>query len=421
MGEYEKAEPLFLRTRSNWARTLGESHPDFAFCIDHLAKLYTVTGEFENSERLHIQALEIYRNAWGEIHPNCAITIDNLALLHRTMGDHAEAELLHRKALNIWKQTVGESDHDYARCLSSLATVLAEAGQLREAAQCFDESRRISRTHIDRVLPGLSETEQLVFLNVKDHADLHAALSLGLRCADDSEIAEISAGWLLNSKALVQDTMSQQVRLATISQSPEVVKLSADLRAVRSRLARLSLDPSAIENVTSFRSEVENLHQRERELSKAVGRAQGEIFHTEAWIEVDEVLHTLGEDTVFIDIARIQVTNFDSSDESVPSNAHSYVAWLIPAPGRGEIKIVNLGSASEIEAAIQLARAGMNDPQDLILERGEREVENDLVEMLQQLSSMILRPLLDNISDQRHLILSPDSALMARSMGCVAN
>lgn len=411
MGQFEQAEQLFEQTKSIWGRTLGEQHPDYAFCLDHLARSYSISGDHTKAEQLHLQSLNIYRNAWGAVHPNCAITLDNLAVLYRTMGDLQKAEETHREALAIWKQTMSTLDPSYASCLSRLASVVAEAERFSEAASLFDQSRRTSQTHIKRVLPGLSETEQLVFLNVKDNSDLHLALSLGVAGADDAEVARLSAGWLLNSKAVAHETIAERAKLASASEDPAVAELSLELRAIRSQLARLTLDHSAINDFTYFQTEVSELLGREQELSKAIGRLYGEEFLNHEWTEIDDVRKTLSAEAVFVDIARLRLRRFHQPTSASQQQSEHYVAWIIPATGVGEVEVIDLGDAVEIDHAIQATREQLDDPLTSILARGENEVAEKLDVALQKVSSLTLQPILTRVGNVRQLILSPDAAL----------
>ena len=44
MGDYEKAEPLYLAARDICSRVYGTNHPDYLSATKNLAKLYHVLG-----------------------------------------------------------------------------------------------------------------------------------------------------------------------------------------------------------------------------------------------------------------------------------------------------------------------------------------------------------------------------------------
>jgi hypothetical protein len=60
----------------------------------------------------------------------------------------------------------------------------------------------------------LSEREQLKFLARNDRDALHASLSVILKRPADAGLAERTAGWLLNGKAVAHEALAQQALLA---------------------------------------------------------------------------------------------------------------------------------------------------------------------------------------------------------------
>ncbi len=105
----------------------------------------------------------------------------------------------------------------------------------------FDEARHIVRSHIARVLPGLSPKEQALFLAENDEKHFHDAFSLGLlRRGDDADLAELSYGWLVNGKAVVQEAIAQHTVLARQSGDPQTIAAVKQLQDIRSQLASLT-------------------------------------------------------------------------------------------------------------------------------------------------------------------------------------
>src|SRR5206468_3823153 len=108
--------------------------------------------------------LEIFKKALGDRHPRYAATLDNLAMLYQAMGAYAKAVPLHQKALDIRKQTLGDRHPDYATSLHNLAGLYGSLRRWPEALQAEDGAGRCFRHHVSRVLPALSERDQLSFL-----------------------------------------------------------------------------------------------------------------------------------------------------------------------------------------------------------------------------------------------------------------
>jgi len=55
MGQYEKAELLFIQVKEILKKVLGETHPNYASNLDNMAALYQVMGKYEKAEPLILQ------------------------------------------------------------------------------------------------------------------------------------------------------------------------------------------------------------------------------------------------------------------------------------------------------------------------------------------------------------------------------
>ena len=74
--------------------------------------------------------------------------------------------------------------------------------------------------------PGLSEKEQLSFLEQRDGWQLHDSLSLAISSPADAGLTAASAGWLLNGKAVAEEALSERTRLARDATDPAAAKRS---------------------------------------------------------------------------------------------------------------------------------------------------------------------------------------------------
>ena len=280
--------------------------------------------KYGDAIRLAKEARNDYRNAIGETHHDYAQSLHNLAVLYESTGDYAKAEPLFVQTREIYKNTLGETHPDYAMNLANLALLYHAIDDYAKAEPLY-----------------------------------HKALSMGLACSQD-ETTTLSAGWLLNGKAVAQHAVSERVRLGRDSRDPQLAETVRELRSVRTRLAKLTLNPPASERLPHYRPEIEKLTIREQELSKKLGQAQGHIVRDDPWVEVDEVRRALVKGSVLVDIARFDVFEFQAADRQKKWQEPRYVAWVIPATGQGEIKIVDLGKATAIEDAVSCLPAAIN-------------------------------------------------------------
>jgi CHAT domain-containing protein/Tfp pilus assembly protein PilF len=406
-GQYAKAEPLYQRSLQIKEARLGKDHPLVAASLDNLASLYADEGQYEKAEPLFQRSLQIYEAKLGKDHPEVAASLNNLANLHAYQGQYAKAAPLFQRSLQIKEARLGKAHPKVALALNNLMLLYGATEQWQKAAEAADAARRGLRRHVSQVLPALAETEQRTFLHEKVEGSWHQALSLGLAQAENETLATLSAGWLLNGKALSQQALAERTLLARDSTDPKAADIARALRAVRARLAALTHRSVPSGQEDSARQERATLTDQEERLSRQLGQVAGRPVRTDPWVEVSEVRNALPADAVLIDIARIRVMDFRKG-RSQPAR---YVAWIIPTVDKGKVRLLDLGPADRIEAAVQAVRKALQEAPKRIVTDGEPDSEKELRRPLEALSKLVLHPLLEHIGEARRWVLSPDANL----------
>jgi CHAT domain-containing protein len=333
------------------------------------------------------------------------------------MGDYAAAEPYFQQCLEMDLRVLGESHPDTAKSLDNLSGLESAVGRWTEAAAHRDAARRIVRRHIARVLPGLSEKEQLAFLQNHVERSYHASLSLGLANRDNQTIRAQSASWLLNGKAVAQESLAERARLALESLDPQTAEVVKDLQVVRRQLATLGLAAPRPGQEAARKAQLAELESQEQALSRRLATATGERVAEEPWIELDAVRSALPADGVLVDIARFTMRNFAAKPGEPNFGPARYAAWIIPPAGKGDVQLVDLGPADQIDAAVAAAQGAMQaamghgDMPGLIQSLGEQAAEQAVLEALRQLSQLALAPIVAEAGDAKQWIVSPDAAL----------
>ena len=406
----DEAEQLYRRALAIREKRLGPDHPSVATTLNSLGLLYSERGEYAEAEKLYQRSLEIKEAQLGKGHPNLAATLQNLAALYKATGDPAKAKPLYERSIAI-NRTMGPDHPDVAKSLYALAALHVQMEQWDEARDGVDGARRIFRRHTSRVLPGLSESQQLAFLKATDESSFHGALSLARMRREDAGMAEISAGWVLNGKGVTQQALAERILVARDSTNPALAPVVNGLLAVRRQLATMTLAPIKPGEEQATQAEMQQLTSQEQELSKRFGQASGRAEQADPWIELDAVRAALPADALLVEIARFGVRNFATSNRDERWQAPRYAAWIIPAAGQGEVRIVDLGNAEGVDAAVQAVRTALLEGPALIRENGEPEAQAALAPALAQLAQRVLAPWADELEGKASLILSPDAAL----------
>jgi len=357
MGQCDKAEPLYQRCLQISEAKQGKDHHDTAGTINNLASLYEQMGQYAKAESLYQRCLQILEAKLGKEHPDVAGVLYNLAILYAEMGQYAKAEPLYKRSLEIREAKLGKDHPDVANSLVKLAILHAATGQWEAATTVMDRQRRSEARHVSRVLPVLAAPEQLKFLAMVEQSFANA-LSLALARRDDPATLLRSAGWVLNAKGVAQQALTERALLERDATDPARRKIIGQLTEVRQQQAALALAmPKAGQETERFR-QLQDLAERQQRLEQQLVQAGGAPPPKE-WVELDQLRAVLPADAILIDIARFRVANFKAKATERYWDPARYAAWLIPAKGHGEVRLVDLGDADTIDAAVAAVSKGL--------------------------------------------------------------
>ena len=90
----------------------------------------------------------------------------------------------------------------------------------------------------------------------------------------------------------------------------------------------------------------------------------------------------LEHQSVLVEIVRFGVFNFHHGTEASWWQPAHYAAWVFPPEGMGEVRLVDLGPAEEIEHAVSDYRKAMRGSGEEINRKGEGEAEAELRKLL---------------------------------------
>lgn len=153
MGQYEKAEPLYLEAKGLFARLLGKEHPTHATSCVTLAVLYQKMGEYEKAEPFLLETKALFAKLLGKDHPAYAATCGNLGMLYFNMGQYEKAELLYLETKAVFTKQLGKDHLDYAAICNNLAMLYQKIGQYEKAELSYLEAKVIREKQLGRDHP----------------------------------------------------------------------------------------------------------------------------------------------------------------------------------------------------------------------------------------------------------------------------
>lgn len=409
-GDFPGARTYYEQALAIRKEALGPQHSDTANSLVNLGGVLAEQRDYGLAGMYLEQALAIYKSSLGEKHPLTATTLNNLGSLQETQGAYLLAQRYFDQALTIRKEVLGDTHPDTITSLHSLGVSFAADQQWEKAGELFDQSRRAVRRHVAIILPGLSEQEQIQFLRTQDADSFQAALSLGVRKPEQQVLVDLSAAWILNGKAVAQQALAERIAMSRDSRDPELASLLQQLQSLRQQLAQLTVR-GPDKKPEEYRERLASLETQERKLSRQVGLAQRQVVREEPWVELDEVRLSLPPGSMLIEIARLNVYNFQANLQEPNVLPSHYVAWLIPPAGQGMVQLIDLGSTQPIDGALVACQKMIQAAGKQISQKGEVEAEADLRVALKTLSAKLLGPLLTRLDKTPRWLISADAAL----------
>ncbi|QDU29442.1 photosystem I assembly protein Ycf3 [Anatilimnocola aggregata] len=399
-GDYSAARKYYEEALAIQRKVLGNEHPSTADTLNNLGILVQNQGDYPAARKYYEEALVVYRKVLGNEHTSTAETLNNLGILASDQGDYPAARKYYEEALVIKRKVLGNEHTITASTLINLAWLAADETDPSAAIAYLDQARRAIRFHEVRTLPGLSEAEQLAFLRNMHDKDWHNSLSWGRSERTTSRISEISAAWLVNGKGISEESLATGIQL----EKPETAALVAQLRTLRGKLADIVRQPQSDER---DRRQAELAAEQQR-LVRLLGQARGEDLTSDPWVDIAGIRKAIPAKTMLVNTARLAPYNYKTKKRGVPL----YVAWLIPSAGEGDVKIVDLGEAEAIDAAVTAFRKAMDEAGAAAsASKGEKEAQAAVEKTLASVADLIWKPLAEHLADKEELILSPDAAL----------
>lgn len=455
-GNNKKAQPLYLRAIQTFEGRLGKEHPMTATALNNLARLYQGQEDAGELERILKRVLAIREKVYGPDHPDVGLTMNDLAILYLKTERNDEAESLLKRILEINKTTLGAEHTQTATVMGNLASaymdrgkyelavplteqsvaikkkalspahpdiafsltrlgMLSEAiGKTEKAAVAFDEARRITASHVSEVLPTLSEDDQAMFIQAKYVNHFYRALSLPLAHADNVDLVNMSAAWLVNGKAVREEALAQRNLLTRDITDGHLSGIVKELLEVRGKLASLAMMAVPLEQQQQRDQVLSQLKAAEQKLAQQLaGSGNGGTERSE-WVELDALRKSLPAGAVFVDLIKLPRFDFQATDGEPVWHATHYVAWVTHGLEGSDSVLIDLGPADAVDeqiAAVRLDLQSASKKDGAIAKNGNEEATATAISRLRKLADTIWQPLEPHVGEATQIVLSPDGAL----------
>jgi CHAT domain-containing protein/Tfp pilus assembly protein PilF len=451
LHQYRDARTYCEKSLKIYQKAVGDDDPRTAGAYVGMGMLCSAVRDFDTAGDHFEKAIKIVSRVMGEDHPSTAPVHQATGDAAREMFGYETARAEYEHALTINRKAFGEAHPSTIALYNSLMLGEIELANSLAASKWIDRQRRGSRSYVAHVLPSLTEREQQQFLRENDRNQLELSLSFAFLFREEESIRSRSAAWLLNSKGVGHQALAEQVSLARDTTDSKLASLLQELTEVRGKLSQLSIAVPRPEGAAEHEKELAQLISEEADLSRQFIGARGGAGDGDGWAELDEVRRALPKDSILIDIARFRLFPLGGRDESNRKSpwllsqprswkqqtmrqtfgivrmgmqhqlkktqrwhAARYAAWVIPAAGNGDVRLVDLGEADAIDVRIEALRkllGSVHAKDSTLLTEGEPKADAELRATFQQLADQIWKPLAPHVGQARQLFLSPDGAL----------
>ena len=389
MGDYARAEPLYLQCREIEKKALGEEHPSYATTLNNLAALYQSMGDYARAEPLYLQCKEIEKKALGEEHPDYAQTLNNLAELYRSMGDYARAEPLYLQCKEIFKKALGEEHPSYAKTLNNLALLYESMGDYARAEPLAADALRITLNSLQVSSVILSERQQLA-MNQMLRYQLDSYLSLAVN--EGNSFRAKAARQVLTWKG---GTLVRQRAMRLAASDPTIAEQFKQLQSVSSQLASLSR-ASVDKKPDDWREQIRNLTDAKERLESQLSQSSAAFRDALKEITPELIQASIPPDAVLIDF--LQYTHSKPSKKKKGEAEYTDSILAVVARRDGEPQLIDLGP-----------RDGLSEMIDRWRETFGMSAQGKQAGLA--IRKQIWKPLLESIGDAKTVLVSTDGVL----------
>lgn len=390
-GEYERARVILEEARACYLSAVGDKHPDYAGSLTQIASAYRHLGRLDEASKLLEEARGLQESLLGKSHPDYAGTTLTLAAVRFSQDRIDDSRSLYRELIDRTRADNGDDYQGLPGRLLGLASLEHAVGNYAAAEALGREALERSQTWTERVMEAQAERRQLAMAASQARLlDTYLAIALDARA-----YTEQAYGFALRHKG---STWMQQRRLRAAADDPKSAPLFQELQRTTSQLAGRAMSEPKPEQRAAWREEIERLTTEKETIERRLA-AESAAFRTARRVTtVEDVRNVLPEDAVLCDILEFERSRRpDAEHAGKPLEPDRRLAAFIVRHA-GPIELVELGSADEIAAAVDVWRASYGASPEGIAAG-------------QKLRTLVWLPLEARLKRGQTVLVSPDGVL----------
>ena len=390
-GEYRQACEVLEQARDCYLAAVGNKHPEYARSLSHVASAYRNLGRLEEASTLLEEARGLQDSLLGKSHPEFATTTQTLASVRFLQNRDDEARALYHELIDRTRAEEGDDYQGLPSRLLGLASLEHAVGNFATAEALGREALERSQAWTERVMEAQAERRQLAMSASQARLlDVYLAIAI-----DAGEYTEQAYGFALRHKG---SAWMQQRRLRAAVDDPKSAPLFQELQRTTSQLASTAMSEPKPEQRAAWHSEVERLTAEKERLERRLAAESSAFRRARHVTTVDEVRNVLPGDVVLCDILEFErIRRPTAADAGKPIEPDRRLAAFIVRRS-GPIELVELGSADDIAATVDVWRASYGAAPEGIAAG-------------QKLRALVWLPLEKHLRGGQTVLVSPDGVL----------
>ena len=396
--DYLGADQLLQRAIAIYEKLYGPDHLRLAAVLQNRGISAMAAEDFAKAEESYRRALAIREKILGPEHVDVAFLLNSLAVLHRTRGDYGKAlELIHR-ALPIMEKKAGPYQMARLVILTTIARLYALTEDWPNAVKYQTELETFNERSLALNLALGSERQKLAYLeSIQLRTD--RAISLCLQLAPENpEANALAALVVLQRKGRVLDAMADSLALLRARADAPGRALLDRLNETRKDLAALALGgPQKSPSKRDDRAAIAALEEKRERLEAEISARSAEFRSQNQPVTLVDVQAAIPERAALIEFIVYRPFDPKISSDRDSLGEPRYGAFVIKRAGAPAG--VDLGSAKEMNAAVNALRQALRDP------------KRDPHDAARALDDKLMRPVRARLTGETRLLVSPDGDL----------
>jgi CHAT domain-containing protein len=295
-----------------------------------------------------------------------------------------------------------------SHAIDSAHEIIALSGDYQKAFHQFIETLSAEKETIGHVIGYIPEKQQLEFLSTKKK-NLDALLSLVIKhLPGDPEAINAAFDTWISRKGLVLEAQRQFQDAVAYADDPESIMIFQELSQVREELSSLVLSVQDQADKEEKKLQIDEL-KKEKERLEFKLRLSNPAYALKTQIDDADgrkIASLLPKGTVLLDFARVNMFNFDPSDEKEESwQPPHYIVFALHAGSGERLTMIDLGEAEKIDDSISDFKLHLKTKIHLSKEG------DGLNEKAQNLYNLVFAPIIKTLGNTKEIYISPDGNL----------